>query len=172
MFAKTFRNSLVASSLLIGASLLAGPAMAQVSDGDVVSGDVTPINAITFVGTTGTTITGGAAVAAYPMGSLTLQNNAGAGWTLDVASANGGELQYLTNSITYTDLTTAAIAGATVTPVDLATAATDEEVIDAAYNIDVADGVTGVAVTAAIAAGQYVPAGTYSDTLTFTLTSK
>lgn len=172
MFAQTFRNTLVASSLLIGASLLAGPAaQAQVSGG-VVSGDVSALSTILFTPTTGTTITGGAAVAAYPMGSLAITNNDPDGWTLDVASTNGGELQFGANSITYTALTTAAIAGATVTPVNLAAAGVDEEVITANYDIDVADGVTAVAVTAAVAAGQYVPAGTYSDTLTFTLTSK
>lgn len=172
MFTKNFRNSLVASGLLIGASLLAGPAALAASDNGVVSGDVTAVNTIDFTGTTGTAITGGAAVSAYPIGTLTIQNNDPDGWTLDVASANGGKLKFGSNVITYTDLTTAAIAGATVTPVDLTTPATDEEVIDAAYNVDVADGVTNVAVTAAIAAGQFVPAGTYSDTLTFTQTSK
>lgn len=168
MFAKTFRNALVASSLLIGASLLAGPAaMAQ-----EVSGTVAPISSATFTGTTGTAIVAGTAVSAYPMGSLAIQNNAPAGWTLTVASANGGKLNFGANSITYTALTTAAIAGATITPATMTVAATAATVIDAAYNADVADGVTGVAVTAAIAANQIVPAGTYSDTLTFTLASK
>ncbi|MGI8935141.1 MAG: hypothetical protein ACR2FS_13815, partial [Phormidesmis sp.] len=92
MFAKTFRNTLVASSLLIGASLLVGPAALAAGDSGVVTGTVAAVNAITFTPATGTAITGGAAVPAYPMGTLDVQDNAAAGWLLEVSSANGGEL--------------------------------------------------------------------------------
>ena len=176
MFAKTFRNSLLASSLLIGASLLVGPAAMAEPSGGEVSGTVAPISTVTFTPTTETAITAGDAVAAYPMGTLAIQNNSNAGWTLDVRSANGGELRNVvgetTYKIEYTNLTSAPVDGATITPVTFASAITDIELIDAVYDNAVAAGVSNVAVTAAIAADQHVPAGTYTDTVTFTLTSK
>ncbi|MBW4483710.1 MAG: hypothetical protein KME14_14305 [Tildeniella torsiva UHER 1998/13D] len=169
MFAQTFRNTLVASSLLIGASLLAGPAaLAQSSDG--VSGDVQAVNTVTFTGAENTSITGGTGQSAYTIGTLAIQSNDPDGWELDVKSANGGELVNGSYDITYNDLTTAAITGATINLVDVDTADTDEEVIDAIYDIDVANAVS-VSVTANLV-GEYVPAGTYSDTLTFTITGK
>lgn len=174
MFAKTFRNTLVASSLLIGASLLAGPAALAATDNGEVTGTVAAVNTITFNPTTGTAITGGAAVPAYPMGTLDLQDNAAAGWTLNVQSLNGGQLRKVgspTDLITYTQLKTGNIGSSTSASVDLATAATNEQLHNSLYDPAVAAGVTGVAVTADIAVGQFVPVGTYADTLTFTLTS-
>ncbi|MFH7243460.1 MAG: hypothetical protein ACHWZW_11475 [Spirulina sp.] len=166
------RNTLIASTLLVSASLLVGPAaFAQVSDNGEVSGEVQEVNTITFAPATLTEITSGAAVASYPMGNLTIQNNAAAGWDLEVQSLNGGKLVNGAQSITYTDLTVAAIAGATITPVDLATAATDELLATAPYSTEVAGEITR-AVTATMAADQFVPVGVYTDTLTFTLTSK
>ena len=175
MFAKNFRNTLVASSLLISASLLAGPAALADTDSGEVTGTVQAINTVVFTPATGTAITGGAAVPAYPIGTLAVQDNAAAGWTLGVSSLNGGEL---VNTVTpadviaYTQLTTAAIGASTATPVDFVAAATNYELHDSIFDAAVAEGVTGVAVTAEIAAGQFVPVGTYADTLTFTLTSK
>lgn len=175
MFAKTFRNTLVASSLLIGASLLAGPAALAATSNGQVTGTVAAVNAITFTPATGTAITGGAAVPAYSIGTLDVQDNATAGWILAVSSANGGELVNTvtpTDVIAYTQLTTGAIGASTATPVDFAAAATDYELHNSAFDAAVAEGVTGVTVTAAIAADQFVPVGTYADTLTFTLTSQ
>jgi len=174
MLTKTFRNTLVASSLLMGSSLLVSlPALAQVSDGDTVGGTVQAVNTIDFVPTATTqAITGGAAVTDFSMGTLSIQNNDPDGWTLNVQSANAGKLMFNTNQIAYTGLEIGAIAGATPAAVTLSTANTDEEILNAVYDVDVADGVTGVTVTADIASGQFVPAGLYTDTLTFTLTSK
>ncbi|MFQ4137364.1 hypothetical protein PGN35_013690 [Nodosilinea sp. PGN35] len=176
MVAKIFRHALFASSLLIGASLLAGPAaLAQDTSGGQVSGSVQAINEVTFTPTTGTAITGGEAVAAYPIGALAVQDNGAAGWILEVSSENGGRL---VNTVTpadfieYTDLTTGAIGASTATARTLAVADQDYELHDSAFDAAVAAGVTGVNVTAAIAADQFVPVGTYADTLTFTLTSK
>jgi hypothetical protein len=170
MFAKTFRNTLVASSLLIGASLLAGPAALAAPSiaGDTVTATVAEVNVATFVGAT-TAFTNGAAVPAFVMGTLNVQNNAAAGWTLGVASTNGGTLNGATFNITYTDLTTGTIGGSSATAVDPSTGGT---LHDSAFDTVVAEGVTGVAVTANIGSGQFVPVGSYTDTLTFTLTSK
>ncbi|WP_017302084.1 hypothetical protein [Nodosilinea nodulosa] len=175
MFAKAFRNTLIASSLLIGASLLAGPAALAATDNGVVSGDVQAVNTITFTPTTGTAITGGAAEPAYPIGTLDVQDNAANGWTLDVQSLNGGQLVNTvtpTDVIAYDTLTTANIGASTATPVNFVAPATDYTLHDSAFDATVAAGVTNVSVTANIAAGQFVPVGTYADTLTFTLTSK
>ena len=175
MSVKTFRNTLIASSLLIGASLLVGPAALAAGDTGEVTGTVAAVNAITFTPATGTAITGGAAVPAYPMGTLDVQDNAAAGWTLEVQSLNGGQLVNTvtpTDVIAYTQLTTANVGASAATPVDFALAATDYPLHDSAFDAAVAAGVTGVNVTADIAAGQFIPVGTYADTLTFTLTSK
>ncbi len=176
MFAKTFRNTLLASSLLIGASLLAGPAALAASDSGEVTGTVAAVNAITFAPATGTVITGGAAETAYPMGTLDVQDNTANGWLLEVSSLNGGELVNTVTSadvIAYTQLTTGAIGTAsTATPVTFVAAATDYSLNSSAFNAAVATGVTLVPVTANIAANQFVPVGTYADTLTFTLTSQ
>ncbi|PZV18516.1 MAG: hypothetical protein DCF21_08130 [Leptolyngbya sp.] len=175
MFAKTFRNTLVASTLLIGASLLAGPAALAATSTGTANGTVSAVNAITFTGTTGTAITGGAAVGAYPMGSLALQDNSAGGWKLEVSSLNGGKLVNTitaTDVIAYTQLTTGAIGAATITPVDFVAATTNYQLSLSAFDGAVAAGVTGVAVTADIAGSQFVPVGTYADTLTFTLTSQ
>lgn len=173
MLSTSFRNTLIASTLLVGASIiLASPAvMAQISDDGIVSGTVQEVNTIGFAPETETPIISGDAVAAYPMGDLTIRNNAAAGWGLEVQSLNGGELVNGGESITYTALTVADITGVTITPVDLATAATNEPLVTAApYSAEVAGGITR-AVTASIAAGQHIPVGTYTDTLTFTLTA-
>lgn len=175
MFAKTFRNTLVASSLLIGASLLAGPAALAATDSGEVTGTVAAVNTVTFTPTTGTAITGGAAVGAYPMGSLALQDNSAGGWKLEVSSLNGGKLVNTvtpTDLINYTQLTTANVGASAATPVNFVAATTNYQLHLSAYDAAVAAGVTGVNVTAAIAANQFVPVGTYADTLTFTLTSQ
>lgn len=174
MLNTTFRNALVASGLLVGATLLITPAALAQESGGQVTGVVSDVSTLVFAPTTGTAITAGQAVAAYPIGSLTITNNNDAGWALQVKSAHGGELRYTvgldTYAIAYTGLTVADIDGATITPVTFAAADTNVSLITAPYSSAVAAGITRTS-TAAIAADQHVPAGTYSDTLTFTLTS-
>ncbi|MGG6241889.1 hypothetical protein ACQ4N7_24980 [Nodosilinea sp. AN01ver1] len=174
MFAKTFRNTLVASSLLVGASLIAGPAVLAATDNDTVTATVAEVNTINFVAAT-TAFTGGAAAPTFAMGNLDVQNNAALGWTLDVSSGNGGKLVNTVtpaHAITYTQLTTANIGASVATPVTPTVATPSGQLHTSAFDATVAAGVTGVAVTANIAANQFVPVGSYTDTLTFTLTSK
>ncbi|MBE9111158.1 hypothetical protein IQ273_17270 [Nodosilinea sp. LEGE 07298] len=176
MFAKIFRNTLVASSLLVGASLIAGPAVlaAPATDDDTVTATVAEVNAVNFVGAT-TAFTNGSAVPTFTMGTLDVQNNAAAGWTLDVSSLNGGKLVNTVTAadvIAYTQLTTPVIGASTLTPVDFTNSGTDYMLHESEFNATVAAGVTLVPVTASIAAGQFVPVGDYEDVLTFTLTSK
>lgn len=179
MFAKTFHNTLIASSVLVGTSLIAGPAALAapfVDSGanNTVTATVAEVNEVEFVGAT-TTFTNGAAETAFAMGTLDVQNNAALGWTLEVSSANGGKL---VNTVTpadviaYTQITTANIGASTAAAKDLAVAGTDYQLHTSAFDAAVAAEVTGVVVTANIAAGQFVPVGSYTDVLTFTLTSK
>lgn len=170
MFAKTFRNSLIASTLLVGASILASPA----AFAQVVSGTVATANTVTFDGDEGTAIVPGVARPAYPLGTLDIQNNDPDGWTLTVSSANGGKLtNATTHDIVYTAITLADIPGVTetsATPTLSTTAAS--QLSTAAFSESVANGVTSIAVTASISDTESsVPPETYSDTLTFTLTS-
>ena len=176
MFAKIFRNSLLASSLLIGASLLVGPAaMAEddslsVNSDDDVTGVVHLINEITFTPADPTAIVADAGATGFVMGELSLRNNHVNGWTLSVESTNQGKLQNGSYAIEYTAVTAAAVEGETTnSSVDPATGG---NLIVADYTAAVAAGVDEVQVTANIASGQHVPAGEYTDTLTFTLESE
>lgn len=174
MFAKIFRNSLVASSLLVGASLIAGPAaLAGPND---VSGTIAEISTVAFDGTEGTAIITGTAATSYPIGSLTVRDNRSAGWGLTVSSANGGKLVHTnaTDSITYTALTTPIIGSSTATPVNLVAPNAALRLHNSDFNSTVAApaGVT-VNVTANLGTpSEALPAGTYSDTLTFTMVTK
>jgi hypothetical protein len=191
MFAKTFRNSLVASSLLVGASLISGPAaVAQVTDGGQVGGNIAPISTLSFTDPTAavsTPLTTGS----FPMGGLNIQNNDPQGWTVTVTSTNAGELQNQDATtptdvyVTYSDLTVAdALAAFGATPSLADPALANETLVDAPYTEAVAAAVVTSAVSATIAttgtvddgttsvAFASLPTGTYTDTLTFTLTSK
>lgn len=177
MFAKIFRNTLVASTLLIGTSLFVIPAAlaAPVADDGDVQGNVSEINSIGFAPQS-SAIVPGVAQAEFSIGTLTIQNNAAAGWTLDVESENGGylleDIQGVpgTHTIPYTALTVATVAGAAHSSVSPTVETPSGRLITAVYDLDVANEV-GVGVTANIGA-QYVPVGLYTDNLTFTLTSR
>jgi hypothetical protein len=184
MFAKTFRNTLIASSLLVSASLLAGPAaMAEDPEpvGGPVSGVIAAISTISFdPPESAAALTRGDSNVSFPMGTLDITNNNPDGWKLDVASATGGVLRFTHNEvdyeIPYQNLTVGAIPGGTIaafTPTAGATATTTIPLVDATRHDDVATGVTGVPVSATLAnVVTTLPAGTYTDTITFTLTSK
>jgi hypothetical protein len=190
MFAKTFRNTLIASSLLVGASLLAGPAaLAQTASGEV-GGNIAPISTLTFTLPTAaasTTLTTGS----FAMGSLNVRNNDPQGWTVVVTSTNAGELQNQDATtpanvyITYSDLTVAdSLAAFDATPLLADPALVSQPLVDAPHTAAVAAAVVNSAVSATIevvgtvdgggtpVALAGLPAGTYTDTLTFTLTSK
>jgi len=165
------RRFTIASILLIGASFVVSPVAR--ANSDTVGGTVNAVNTVTFTGAgTAGAIDVAAGATDFVLGDIDIQNNDPDGWTLNVQSANGGKLMFNTNEITYTGLNIDAIAGATITPVNLAVANTDEEIITAAYDAAVAAGVSNVSVHADIAGSQHVPAGIYTDTLTFTITNK
>lgn len=176
MFAKTFRNSLLASSLLIGASLLIAPvAMAaeddlSVNDDGDVTGVVHLINEITFAPAEPTPIVADTGATGFVMGELSLRNNHANGWTLSVESANEGKLINGDHVIEYTNLIADSVEGETTN--NFVNPATGGSLIVADYTAAVAAGVDEVQVKADIASGQHVPAGEYTDTLTFTLESE
>ena len=175
MFAKTFRNSLLASSLLIGASLLVGPAaMANpATDGGAASGEIEVVNTIVFDPVVDAPITRGESVS-FDLGTLDVTNNHANGWTLEVESTNGGVLRVGEDgaTISYTNVTTGAMGASNATPRTLATAEQKYMLHDSDFDSAVAAGVTGVAVSATLTNTHQAPTGIYSDTLTFTLTSK
>lgn len=172
MFATSFRNTLIASTLLVGASLLAGPAAMAAEDTDTVTGTVSTVTSVNFVGTGGT-ITPGVAVPAFTMGDLTIQNNTAGTWNLTVSSLNAGNLENAggTVSIPYTNLDVADIGGIDFTAVASPSVAAQDLALAAPFNTTVAGGATS-AVTASIsAAASSVQADVYTDSLTFTLTA-
>ena len=180
MFAKTFRNSLLASSLLIGTSLLVGPAAmadesgpTNVSSGSS-SGEIEVISTIEFTPNANGEINRAVSSPNYDLGTLAVTNNNYHGWILEVASANGGQLviEGGGHEIEYTAVTTGGIGASEATARTLANANTEYQLHDFGFDSEVANGVTGVPVTATLGNTQNVPAGVYSDTLTFTLTSK
>jgi hypothetical protein len=190
MFAKTFRNTLVSSSLLVGASLLAGPAaQAQIANGEV-GGSIAPISTLTFTLPAAAALTPLTA-GSFAMGSLNVRNNDPQGWIVVVTSTNAGELQNQAATtpanvyITYSDLTVAdSLAAFDATPLLADPALVSQTLVDAPHTEAVATAVVNSAVSATIAATGTVdggttsvalaglPTGTYTDTLTFTLTSK
>ena len=180
MFAKTFRNSLLASSLLIGASLLVGPA-AMADDPEVsseatdVGGSINLINSIDF-DTTSHGFERVITANTFELGVLKIQNNNPTGWSLAVTSENGALVNVDNNSetIAYTKLALAAPTGVTLTTYETgALTAEQSQVLAAAgFNSIVAGAVSDFTLTAHTPADlSSVASGEYRDTLSFTLTS-
>ena len=172
MFAKTFRNSLLASSLLIGASLLVGPA--AMADPDPVTAVINEVNEVSFVPEMlDREIDQDATESNFPLGTLIIQNNNVNGWELEVRSENNGELRLdgtsNTHKIAYGTLTLESdfpeSSTDTITPND-----TDALFASGDYSTAVA-GEESRVVRSTLVTGN-LPAGTYSDILVFTLTSK
>lgn len=174
MFAKTFRNTLFTSTLLVGASLMVGGiAKADTTSGGEVGGTVAAESAVVFTtnGTAGT-INAAAGQTNFLLGTLKIQNNDPDGWTLAVKSASGGLLADSVSGedLAYTAVTVATVPGQT-TNTSVTPTTTDTQIVVAGYHDDVAAdvGVT-VNITCDIT-GEEVPAGTYKDTLTFTISN-
>ena len=183
MFAKTFRNSLLASSLLIGASLLVGPAaMADGphTDSDDITANVPVYREVGFSPSAQLSLDSDAAVSAHEVGTLYIRDNDPSGWSLQVSSANGGKFVHEDNDdeIVYTALRVDGNVGGnesaslTLSPaVGEGTENTGMLFTNAAYHTDVSDGVDNISLLVDIAedARKGISAGDYSDTLTFTM---
>lgn len=167
MIAKTFRNTLVASSLLVGTSLLIGSAALA----EEISGDV-PIYREAVLSPTEIVIDTDDAIAAT-FGTLFIRDNSAAGWKLTVTSANGGLLENGTHGIAYTGLTTDDVNGVQANALTLAEGVAGTLFATQSYSNAVSTGVT-VDLTADIAvdARKGVPSGVYTDTLTFTMSAQ
>ena len=173
------RNTLIASTLLVGASLLVGPAARAADDldpatnsGDAeVSATVELINRVTF-GPAETTrvqpVTAQTDIA-FPLGTVTIRNNDPDGWNLNVASTNAGVLKFGAHTLSYSTITLADTNDITESPVNPTTGgllATGD------FSARVAGGTEEINVSALLTVPTTVAAGEYTDTLTFTLTSK
>ncbi|WOD41166.1 hypothetical protein [Nodosilinea sp. E11] len=181
MFAKTFRNTLIASGVLVGASLIAGPAALAAPDADPAtsagaanstSATVELINRVTFVPALTTTVQPVTTQTdmAFPLGTVAIRNNHVNGWNLNVASANSGKLKMgTTHELSYSAITlaeTADITEAIINPASGGILGTGD------FSARVAGGTEAINVSASLTVPSNVAAGVYTDTLTFTLTSK
>lgn len=189
MLSTSFRNTLIASTLLVGASILVSPA-AFAQDSGQVGGTIETVNELTF--TAPVDLSADLTSGTLGMGSLTIRNNDPDGWTLQVRSANAGKLHRSTGSgitdiaattyIPYTALTaTGAPSGATTTSLATITG-TDANFVVAPYSVAFADSDgDAITISATLSNGTFggdsavaragMPAGEYKDTLYFTLTS-
>lgn len=178
MLNATFRRILIASGLLIGASLVLSPsAMADSANGNT-SGTVDPINNVDYTPPAGATLNPSAGNADMGFGSLFIQNNDNDGWTLTVDSTNNGTLVDAVSSavipysnLDFVDATSGTPLG-NQSAVDVSGAAIQ---VYGPTSLTCADS-TGCTVNlrADVSAGDIdgKPAGTYSDTLTFVLTNR
>lgn len=104
-------------------------------------------------------------------GSVNVQSNDNAGWTLEVASTNGSYLENASVTPVAQIPYSLKVGGTAVT---VSTALAKATVKDVSVLTDAAAGGGDYAVKGTIAAADSNgrPAGTYQDTLTFTLTNK
>lgn len=172
MSIKSILRTVIASGFVVGAFAALSPAAFaadNISGGDV-TGNITAIQHTAYTAaTTATTIVPNTDQSNLDFGSVNVQSNANNGWTLAVASANGSSLK---NGSIGTIAYALQVDGVPVT--GLTTPAASVTAKDVSGLTASATGGANYAVTGAIAAtasnGQ--PAGTYTDTLTFTLTNK
>lgn len=173
MSIQTVLRSLIASGLVLGSvSSAFAPAAFAATDNDTQSGQILPIETVNYTAAPTFTITPDSLMTDQGFGSVNVQSNANAGWTLAVASTNGSLLQHTTiagapGQIAYT----LKVDGTTV---NVGTAAAVVTAKDVSALTCAATGGCNYTVqgTIAAAASNGKPAGTYSDVLTFTLTNK
>lgn len=169
MSIKAILRTIIASGLVVGAVAALSPAAFAVdTDGGNQSGEVPVIETVDYTPGGSLAIVPNTAQPDTNFGSVNVQSNANNGWTLAVASTNGSLLKNgAIASIAYT----LKVGGAAVnvsTPAAPVTALSPT-VLTAAADPGVDYPVLG-SIAAADSNGK--PSGTYSDTLTFTLTNK
>ncbi|MBD2426266.1 hypothetical protein [Phormidium sp. FACHB-1136] len=179
MLSTSFRNTLIASTLLVGASILVSPAAmaaddpSPASDPGDVSSTVELINRVDFAPAATTRVQPVTAQTdiAFPLGTVTIRNNDPDGWNLTVASTNAGVLEFGTHTLSYSTITLADTNDITETAggVDPATGGL---LATGGFSTRVAGGTEAINVSALLTVPADVAAGAYTDTLTFTLTSK
>lgn len=179
MSIKTILRTVIASGFVVGTVAALSPAAFAVDNvsGGGVSGGIAPIEKVTFTSGSAVTVDPVSGMTASVLGSVKVQSNDYDGWKLQVKSANGAKLidAVSTAQIIYS------LGVGSYTP-NVSVAATDVDVMTEptstgganprcaiADTAECAYNVKGT-ITAGNAAGK--PAGTYSDTLTFTLTNQ
>jgi len=186
----SMRRVLVASGLILGSTFLFA-SNAKAADpqpaGGGIGGGVAPVSLLTYTAPAGVTLNPSGGNTDMAFGSVWLQNNSYAGWTLTVKSTNGSKLSNATyGNVAYTGLSatsTSSRLGSSAN-IDVSTANTAVNVYNpiagALYDtntgkLDCGDS-TGCTITftadIADSAINGKPAGDYAETLTFTLTSK
>lgn len=170
MSIKNILRNVIASGFVVGAFAALSPAVFAATSSDTQSGTVAPIGTVSYTAGPSLTITPNAEQIDTNFGSVNVQSNSNAGWTLEVASANGGVLK------------NTAVATATIpyslkvggTSVDVSAAGVPDTAKDVSVLTNAAAGGGNYAVQGTIAAADSNgrPSGTYQDTLTFTLTNK
>jgi hypothetical protein len=168
MSIQTILRTLIASGVVVGAVAALSPVAFAATDNDTQSGSITAIETVNYTAGGSLTIVPNTAQNDTNFGSVNVQSNANGGWILAVASTNGSILK---NGAIADIAYTLKVDGAGV---DVSTPATpitakDVSVLTAAGTGGVNYPVLG---TIAAADSNGKPAGTYSDTLTFTLTNK
>ncbi len=166
---QTIRRTVIASGIALGAVAAAfSPAAFAATDNDTQSGSIAPIESVNYTPAGVLTIVPNTLQADTNFGSVNVQSNANGGWTLEVASTNGSILQ---NGSIADIAYTLKVAGNTV---DVSAAGTPDIAKDVSVLTAAATGGANYAVLGSIAAADSngKPHGTYSDTLTFTLTNK
>lgn len=171
MSIKTILRNVIASGFVVGTFAALSPAAFAATSNDTQSGTVAPIGTVSYTAGPSLTITPNVDQTDTDFGSVNVQSNSNAGWTLEVASANGSMLKNTGVTPVATISYTLKVGG---TSVDVSTAGTAVTAKDVSVLTDSADGGHDYAVqgTIAAAASDGRPSGTYEDTLTFTLTNK
>ncbi|QQE67580.1 hypothetical protein GFS31_42930 (plasmid) [Leptolyngbya sp. BL0902] len=100
---------------------------------------------------------------------MTIRNNNPDGWDLNVASTNEGLLKFGSHTLSYSAITLANTDDITETSVNPITGGL---LATGVFSARVAGGTEAINVSALLAVPADVAAGEYTDTLTFTLTSK
>ncbi len=170
MLRQTTRRVLLASTLLLGAGFGFSSSALAAENGSAQQGEMPIIETVTYSPATKFNFTANTAMTGQSFGTVNVQSNANAGWTLSVKSLKGAKLEHKT----LTGTTIAYSLKVDGTGVDVSTADTYASAKDVSALTCAAAGGCDYNVTADITATESngKPAGTYEDTITFKLVNK
>jgi hypothetical protein len=169
MSIQTIRRAFIASGIALGAvaAVFSPAAFAATSAGEQ-AGSITSVETVLYTPAAVFTITPNLTMTDQSFGVVNVQSNSVTGWNLQVASTNGSTLN---NGAIATIPYTLTVGGATT---NVGTAATPVTAQSFAVLTNAATGGGNYSVLGTIAAldTNGKPSGTYTDTLTFTLTNQ
>jgi hypothetical protein len=169
MTIQTIRRTFIASGIALGAVAAAfSPAAFAASNAGDQSGSITTIETVAYTPATVFTITPNATMTDQSFGSVNVQSNSNTGWKLEVASTNGS---FLKNGAIATIPYSLTVGGVST---NVSTAAAPVVAKNVAILTDAGSGGGNYPVLGTLTATDTngKPAGTYVDTLTFTLTNQ